>query len=422
MGRLSHKYPDDLDAATLYAESLMNLHPWQLYSAEGLPQPGTDTIVATLASVLERNANHVGANHYYIHAVEASLHPERGLECAKRLPTLAPRQGHLVHMPAHIYMRTGDYAAAVKANQQAIAADDKYISCCHPQPGGIYSLMYYNHNVHFLAVAACMTNQSKLALSNAQRLSDDVRPVAAQMPMVEPYAAVPLLVMVRFGMWDDILNSTASPSTAPAVATTPISMMMSEPPTPGTTSAATSAPSTQPSLPTSEAARHFARAMAFAAKKDLVSARAEQGQFESARAAIPSTNPMGNTTVAAVLELASNLLAGKVALAAGDRRGAIDCLGKAVACQDHLAYDEPPPFPWPVRESLGAALLADGQSLAAEQVFREDLRRNPKNPRSLLGLWRALAAQDKTTEAAAVHRQFEDAETGADIVYGIDDL
>src|SRR4029078_2999678 len=165
-------YPDDLDAATLYAESMMNLNPWKLYSSEGLPQPGTDTIVATLESVLEPNANPVGANHYYIHAVEASLRPQRGLECARRLATLAPRQGHLVHMPGHIYMRTGDYAAAVKANQQAIATDDKYISCCHPPPHGVYPVMYYNHNVHFLAVAACLSDQSKLDLSRERRLGD----------------------------------------------------------------------------------------------------------------------------------------------------------------------------------------------------------------------------------------------------------
>jgi tetratricopeptide (TPR) repeat protein len=397
MGQLARKYPDDLDAATLYAESLMNLNPWKLYTLDGLPQPGADTVVATLESVLERNANHVGANHYYIHAVEASLRPQRGLECAKRLTTLAPRQGHLVHMPAHIYIRTGDYAAAVKANQAAIAADDKYISCCHPPPRGVYPVMYYNHNVHFLAVAACMTNQSKLALLSARRLAEGVRPIAAEMPMVEPYVALPNFVMVRFGMWDQILSSAEASTSVPT-------------------------PSTQPALPTTEATRHFARAMALAARKDVAGARAEQEQFESARAAIPAGNLMGNNTVGSVLEVASHLLAGRIAAAAGDRRAAIDALGKAVDCQDHLAYDEPPAFPWPVRESLGTALLANGQSLAAEQVFREDLRRNPNNPRSLLGLWRALAAQERTTEAGAARRAFEQVEKGGDVLYGIDDL
>jgi tetratricopeptide (TPR) repeat protein len=412
MGRLTHKYPDDLDAATLYAEALMNLRPWQLYTQDGLPQPGTDTIVAQLQYVLERNPNHVGANHYYIHAVEASLRPERGLECAKRLATLAPRQGHLVHMPAHIYMRTGDYEAAVKANQQAIAADDRYISCCHPQPAGVYPVMYYNHNVHFLTVAACMTNQSKLALTNARRLANDLKPIAPQMPMAEPYCAMPLLVMVRFGMWDQILGETASPTTSPTIATAPMSMSMQ----PATM------PTSQPALPTTECARHFARAMALAAKKDLVAARTEQGAFESARAAFDSKAPMGNSPVVAVMEVASHLLAGKIAQAAGDRRAAIDWLAKAVAAQDRLAYDEPPPWPWPVRESLGAALLLDGQMLAAEQVFREDLRRNPSNARSLLGLWRVLVAEERSDEAARLHRQFEQAEAGADVIYGIGDL
>lgn len=424
MGRLSRKYPDDLDAATLYAEAMMNLRPWQLYTSDGLPQPGTDMIVAQLQYVLERNANHVGANHYYIHAVEASLRPERGLECARRLATLAPKQGHLLHMPAHIYMRTGDYAAAVRANQQAIAADDKYIACCHPQPAGMYPVMYYNHNVHFLTVAACMTNQSNLALTNARRLSDDLKPIAPQMPMAEPYCAMPLLVMVRFGMWDQILKETNGPTngptTAPVIVTNPMSMSMQPA---STASAPATQPATQPAtLPTSECARHFARAMAFAAKRDLVAARTEQGAFESSRAAISTAAPMGNTTVVAVMELASHLLAGKIALAAGDRRAAIDWLSKAAAAQDHLAYDEPPPWPWPVRESLGAALLLDGQTLAAEQVFREDLRRNPNNPRSLLGLWRVLVAEERQDEAARVHRQFEEAEAGADVIYGIGDL
>jgi tetratricopeptide (TPR) repeat protein len=376
MGELVKQFPDDLDAATLYAESGMNLRPWKLYTRDGKPEEGTEEIVATLESVLARNPNHTGANHYYIHATEASLQPQRALASAQRLPALAPGAGHLVHMPAHVYIRIGDYPSAVKANQEAIASDDKYISCCKP-PAGVYPLMYYNHNVHFLAVAACMTNQSKLALSSAQKLYDDASPAAKEIPFVEPFCTLRELVRVRFAMWDEILNEPAPPESM--LATT--------------------------------AAWHFARGMAFAARGNLSDAGAEQAAFAVASSKVKDAM-FGNNSVTNVLQVATHLLAGRIALARGDQGAGIEHLRLAVQAQDELGYDEPAPIPWPVRESLGAALLRQGDAADAERVFRRDLELNPNNPRSLIGLLASLRAQNKPSREiqAAVDQAIKPAE------------
>ena len=361
MGELSRRYPDDLDAATLYAESAMDLRPWKLWTKDGQPEEGTAQIVAVLESVLNRNPDHLGANHYYIHAVEASPLPQRALPSARRLPDLAPAAGHLVHMPAHVYMRVGAYAAAVKANQDALAADDKYVSCCRPGPG-VYPLMYVNHNRHFLAVAACMTNQSKIALPAADELGAEARALAAQMPMVEGFGAIPLLVRVRFAMWDDLLNQPE--------------------PDPKT-------------FPSTNGAWHFARGMALAAQGQIEPARNELKSLRSAISGV-GNEQFGNNSASDLMRIAAHVLAGRIAAQSGDLRGALAAYRDAVKSQDALAYDEPPPWPWPVRETLGAALLRAGRSdAAAEAVFREDLARNPNNPRSLLGLAQTLRAQNR---------------------------
>jgi tetratricopeptide (TPR) repeat protein len=360
MGEVVRQYPDDLDAATLYAESAMDVRPWKLWTKEGQPAEGTEEIVSVLESVLQRDPDHLGANHYYIHAVEASPLPQRALPCARRLPALAPAAGHLVHMPAHVYMRVGDYAAALKANQSALGADEKYISCCKPQPG-VYPLMYVSHNRHFLAAAACMTNQSKLALPAADELGAAARSVAKDMPMVEPFAAVPILVRARFAMWEDVINQPAPDAKA---------------------------------LPATNAAWHFARGMALAAARQIDAAKAELWSLRSANAAL-GDRTFGNNSAAAVMKIGEHLLAGRIAGESGDARGAIAEYRQAVAAQDVLDYDEPPSWPWPVRETLGAALLKSGRGAAAESVFRDDLNRNPRNPRSLLGLAKSLEAQNR---------------------------
>ncbi|MBC8105715.1 MAG: hypothetical protein H7Z14_03925, partial [Anaerolineae bacterium] len=379
MRELAKKYPNDLDAQTLWAESMMNLRPWKLWSRDGVPAEGTEKIVATLENVLKRNPNHIGANHYYIHAVEASKSPERAMASAQRLPTLAPNQGHLVHMPAHIYMRTGDYAAAITANQQAVKVDDKFIACCGPKPDSIYPAFYYNHNVHFLMAAACMANQSKLAIDSSRTLAKNLAPMAKEVVLAEPYCAMPYIVLVRFGKWDEILAEPAPDAAMPSVV----------------------------------AANHFARAMAFAAKGDLIKARTEQGAFEAARAKMPSTL-INNNNIVEVMAVASHLLAGRVALAAGDQKAGIASYRSAVEAQDRLEYDEPAPWPWPVREQLGAALLAAGDAKGAQDAFTQDLAKNPKNPRSLLGLSESLNAQGKREQADAARKAFRQVAEHAD--------
>src|SRR5206468_3226359 len=204
MREVHRHYPDDPDAATLFAESLMDLRPWRLWTLDGRPAEGTDEIVEVLESVLKRSPGHPGANHYYIHAVEASPRPDRGLASAKRLETLMPGAGHLVHMPAHVYMRTGDYAAASKANRLAAATDEAYIKAHDIK--GVYPMMYYDHNLHFLAMAAAMEGNSKAAREAAEKLVEEAGPAVKEMPMAEYYMPAALYMALRFQRWDDILR------------------------------------------------------------------------------------------------------------------------------------------------------------------------------------------------------------------------
>lgn len=207
MAKLSARYPDDLDAATFYAESLMNLNPWKLWSHDGKPAEGTEEIVSVLESVLKRDPNHLGANHYYIHAVEASLHPERALPSAMRLEKLAPMAGHLVHMPAHIYARVGDHFTSARCNEMAAAADRKFLAETHEL--GVYPLMYYSHNLHFLAYADCMRGNFAEAKRAAAELLANVQPAIKEMPMLEGFLPTPMIVLFAFERWDDILKLPA---------------------------------------------------------------------------------------------------------------------------------------------------------------------------------------------------------------------
>lgn len=365
MGQLSKQYPDDLDAATLYAESAMDLRPWKLWTKDQKPEEGTQEIVAVLESVLKRDPNHLGANHFYIHAVEASAEPGRALGSAQRLPVIAPAAGHLVHMPAHVYIRTGDYLSAVRANQEATSTDERYFACC--KPAGIYPLMYYNHNRHFLAVAACMSNQSRIAIEAADALGAGARQGVKEAPMVEPFATVPLLVRARFARWDELM-ATAEPDAK--------------------------------TLPSTLAAWHFARGMAMAAAGNAGSAREQLAKLREDEKAITAVQ-FGLNPASSVMAIGEHLLAGRIAAAAGDASAATAEYRKAVEAQDALDYDEPSAWPWPAREALGAALLRAGDAAAAESVFREDLRRNPNNPRSLLGLAASLKGKDGAAQAQA---------------------
>jgi tetratricopeptide (TPR) repeat protein len=372
MGKLSARYPDDLDAATLYAESAMNLHPWHLWSPDGKPNAGTEEIVAVLESVLKRNPDHLGANHYYIHAVEASLHPERALPSAQRLEKLAPAAGHLVHMPAHIYARLGDHAASAKRNEVAAAADEKYIKTTGLTPG-VYSLMYYSHNLHFLAYAACMDGSLDEAKKAAARLVANVSPHVKEMPMLEGFLPAPMLVLVAFERWDDILRL----------------------------------PAPDASLGITNAIWHFARGVAQAAKGNLPEAEREQNLFREGAARIPAdaTYDMLNKT-ADVVKVPDNLLTAAIARAKKDSKTAIDTLNKAVAAEDALNYSEPPSWFPTVRPLLGRVLLAERQLEEAEKVFRADLDRSPRDGRALAGLRDTLKAQGRDYEAAQLDQQY----------------
>jgi tetratricopeptide (TPR) repeat protein len=387
MKALSQKYPDDLDAATLYAESGMNLRPWKLWKADGTPEEGTLEILATLESVLRRDPNHPGANHYYIHAVEASNQPERALPSAERLKTLVPMAGHLVHMPAHIQMRTGDYLGAEKANEVAADVDRTYIRDTGAQ--GLYSIMYYNHNVHFQSAAAAMAGRYAEAKKSADLLWGDVLPVVSLDPMLEGFLVQPMVVAVRFRKWD-VVRATPDPGASLAVV---------------------------------RAFWLYGQAVAAAETKDPKTADRRRAEFEAALAAIPADRMFGpQNSVRATLAVASHDLKARIAEAAGDRKAAIEHWKQAVAAEDALAYDEPPAWQQPMRESLGGALLADGQAAPAETVFRADLAKNMRNPRSLFGLSESLKAQGKDADSAWVRSQFDTGWRQADTKLTLGDL
>jgi len=367
MKEVAAKYPKDDDIATLYAESLMDLHPWKFWSHDGKPNEGTDEIVSVLEGVLKRNPNHIGANHYYIHAVEASPNPGRALSSANRLKTLAPSAGHLVHMPAHIYQRTGNYAGAAAANAAGAKADRAFMSKYGAE--SMYAGMYYNHNLDFGAASYAMIGDFKNAKEVADEVSSNAVKMTAMMPMIEAASVDSLKVLLRFGRWNDIINGKFD--------------------TPG---------------PMSTALLHFARGVAFAQLGNIAGAESEAKAFGDARTKVADETGLFQNSQQKIVDVASEVLNGRLAAARGDRAGAIAAYRKAVASEDALDYDEPADWFYPTRESLGAALLRDGQYAAAEKVFREDLARNKNNPRSLYGLSRALRGQKK--DATSTTAQF----------------
>lgn len=348
MRELSKRYPDDLDAATLYAESLMDLHPWKLWSLDGRPTEGTEEIVAVLESVLRRGPNHIGANHYYVHATEASAHPEWALASARRLETLAPTAGHLVHMPAHTYMRMGDYAAAAHSNAAGADADRVYLRE-NGTTGGMYDMMYYCHNLHFLAASYNMEGNFGHAKQAADELAAHVAPMLHDMPVAEVYAPTPIFVLVRFHRWDEVLK-TPAPSSSPAMTT---------------------------------AFWHFARGAAFAAKGQIDMAEAERQVLATAQKETPADLEFSfySNKAKTFLDLAAAILDARIANAKGDHDQAIKSWERAVEIEDGLYYGEPPEWFYPVRESLGGELLLNGEAGWAEAVFRTDLEQHPRNPR-----------------------------------------
>jgi tetratricopeptide (TPR) repeat protein len=386
MKALVARYPDDLDASTLYAESLMDLHPWDFWQ-DGKPRPWTPEIMGVLESVLRRNPDHVGANHFYIHTVEASPHPEWALPCARRLQTLVPAVGHLVHMPGHVFIRTGDYDGAVQANVRAALADRAFFAATGET--GLYPLMYYNHNLQFGSAAAVIEGNFKAAIEPAEEMAKNLAAVVRDMPMAEPLIPAAALVRVEFHRWKEIF-AEPMPAADFKVAT---------------------------------AFALYTRAAALAGQGKAAEAAKAREAFEKARAAVPADFPQfGTNSPASILAVASADLEGRIASSRRDSAAAIVAYRKSVAAQDALNYDEPPPWIHFERQPLGAALLEAGRAEEAEKVFREDLDRNPRNGRSLFGLWKSLEAQRKPVDADWVRRAYEKAWKNADSPLTLSDL
>jgi len=387
MREVVRRYPDDLDAATLFAEALMDLMPWQYWTRDGEATQYTPEIVATLESVLARAPNHPGANHYYIHAVEASLTPERAVPAAQRLETLVPGAGHLVHMPAHIYWRVGRYPDSVRVNQEAIASDESYFrvgGIADAATHGAYLFGYYPHNIEFVFAGAQMSGQSELALDAARKLVASIPDdVLRSIPPLEDLLPMPIFALVRFSRWDDVLREPAPPA----------------------------------EMRYATGMWHWARGLAYLRQGQLDRADAEAAQLAAIAAAppLPATPRMSRARAAVSLEIASNVLAGELAGARGNAAEQIARLEQAIAAQDDMPYTEPPPWFYPVRQTLGAALLDLGRPAEAEAVYREDLREYPNNGWSLFGLAESLRAQGRAAEAAEAQSRFQAAWEAADV-------
>ena len=389
MRQVVASFPDDLDAATLFAEAGMNLHPWGLWHQDGTPEAGTDEIVATLESVIKRDPNHLGAIHYYIHAVEASNNPERALAGANRLAALAPGAGHIVHMPAHIYIRTGDYDAAVKTNEKAAEVDRTYIKVSGAQ--GIYPMMYYSHNLHFVAMCGAMNGSYAEARKNADLLAANVGPHVKDVPMLEGFMTIPMAVEIRFHHWSEILKM----------------------------------PAPDPAMKTATVFWHFGRGLALAGTGKITEAEAEYKIVSDAEEATPPDvifqMPINNKAKD-IMKIAKDVVGAKIAMAKKDNNAAIAMLREAVGIQDKLKYGEPPDWFYPVRENLGGVLLMTGDTAGAEKVFREDLDRNLRNPRSLWGLRQALLQEKRDYDAGFIQKQFEASWKGGAHALKLDDL
>ncbi|MEN8690539.1 MAG: hypothetical protein AB1Z20_10580 [Desulfobacterales bacterium] len=381
MAKLVESYPDDLDAATLYAASLMNLQPWDYWSLDGSPKGNTGEILKTLQSVVDRNPQHAGALHYYIHTVEAR-HPKRGEQHADMLAGLMPGAGHLVHMPSHIYMRVGRFADSYEANRRAVEADESYITQCRAQ--GIYPLNYYPHNVHFMTWSAMVQGRPKVALETAYKIVDKVPPELAANKNVwalyETFLSQPVFVMVRFGMWDAMLKETK--------------------------------PNIESKFMTG--IWHYGRALAFVHTDRLAEARRELRPLTAARKAMGELEHyIGFGAAETLLTIAEEIVLGELAYAEGYTLEGLAHLERAVRLEDGLRYNEPPDWYFPVRHFLGAMLIDSGRPNEAEVVYAADLRKNPGNGYSLFGLRLALEQQGKNEDARAVTKRFERAWTAA---------
>ena len=381
MGRVSRLYPDDDDAAALYAEALMDLRPWNYWTNGGEPKaPSTRETVKVLETVVKRNPDHPGACHFYIHAIEASREAGKAVPCAKRLGTLMPGAGHLVHMPTHIYIKLGRWDLAAEHNMHAVHADEEFIS--ERQPSGVYPMGYYPHNFHVMWYALNMLGRSEEAIKAAKSIGEKVpAEVVKQVPPFEYYSPTLLYTLARFSRWDEILKQPAPPE----------------------------------HLRYTTGIRHYVRGLAYTAKQQPDSAAIERDSLVAIEAEIAPEQLMNLNSAKSLLAIAKAHLAGEMAAAQGQTDEAVAQLQQAVKGEDDLTYDEPPAWYMPIRQRLGAILMDAGRPVRAEKVYREDLVRRPENGWSLNGLARSLRAQNKSKAAAAVEERFKKAWRTADV-------
>ncbi len=381
MGELAKRFPDDLDAATMYAEALMDLRPWNYWMRDGSPYPETPEIVSQLERVLAKNPDHPGANHYYIHAMEAYA-PEKAEAAADRLLPLMPGAGHMVHMPSHIYQRVGRYADAVASNEAAARADEDYITQCRAQ--GLYPMAYYPHNVHFLWFAATAEGRSRLSIESARKAASKVSDETLDaVPLLAVFRIVPYYALTRFGKWDEMLAEPAPPERFKFLT----------------------------------GIWRYGRGLAYLRKGQVEEAEKELAEVRRL-AADPSLSYslFSPNTAAMILSIAPEVLGGELAAHRKDFDAAIAHLERAVRLEDGLVYTEPSEWHFPARQALGAILLAAGRPREAETVYWEDLRRNRDNGWSLFGLAQAIRAQGgREGEAATAQVRFEEAWARADV-------
>ena len=381
MGRFVANYPSDDDAAAMFAEAWMNTMPWDYWSADGEPKPETVGVIEALEGILYRQPDHALALHLYIHAVEASADPGRAEDEADMLANLVPGSGHLVHMPAHIYWRVGRYQDAAAANIRAASVDEEYIAACNAQ--GFYPALYYPHNIHFLWAAASMSGQSEMAIASARKVADNVHlEQIEQFPTIEFFKTIPLLSLVQFGHWEEILAEERPPET----------------------------------LDYSTAIWRYARGVALANTGDMDAAAAEQALLAATKDTVQvQFLDSADYPASVLLNIADALLLGEIAIRSGDPQTAADHFQTAVTLQDGLPYTEPPFWYYPTRQSLGEALLVDGRFADAEAVYKQDLESYPRNGWSMSGLALALDGQGKTDEADAVRSMLETVWKNADV-------
>jgi len=380
---LYKKYPDDLDIATLAAEALMDLQPWDLWNPDGTPKGRTHHIIDVLEGIRAKNPDHPGANHLYIHCVESSPDPYRGLDAADRLRAAVPAAGHLLHMPSHIDVQTGRWPQATIANERAQVADLAYRNISGTK--GLWA-MYMAHNDHMRAFANMMQGRSADAIDAAEAMVSAVPDeyIRENGPFIDPYMGIVFEVQMRFGKWDDILAHPEPPA----------------------------------ELPITRALRRYTRAVAYANKGEISQAEAERARFKEACAQVPEDAIMGINPASKILAIAGHMLEGEIHLAQGDLDNSIKELEKAVAIEDTLMYMEPPDWIQPVRHTLGAVLAKAGRWEEAEAVHRKDLEIWPENGWSLYGVANALRKQGRLEEVADFQRRFEKAWALADVRIG----